>query len=209
MSEREDNAQYQKLKTKMLAIVSLLVCILGVTIVVIRIVFYRPWWSEYIARNTVGLLGIIGLVLGFISLRKISKRLATTTLVVVFCSFFLLIFSLFLPILSHFISIKSSAVRQFLLMCSFTLSIVFLLGLFAIPKIIEWKTKPKEKFKGSNLAVLGAVLGVILADCWFVETCGPVSTAMSMACGINLRQLGKAMLIYANDNRGRYPEADL
>jgi len=200
MSGKENNAQHQKLKRKLLAIASVLVCILGIIIIVLRIGFYRPWWNEYVARNTVGLLGIGGLVLGFIALRQISKRLVTTTLVVVFCSFFLLIFSL-----SHFVSIKVSAVRRFLQMFSFTLSIVFLLGLFVVPKIIEWTSKPKEKFKGSNFAVLGMVLGVTLMDCWFVETCAPVQTALGMACAFNLQRLGKAMLLYSNNN-GCYPE---
>ncbi len=203
MSGREDNAQHQKLKTKKLAIASALVCILGIIIIVLRIGFYRPWWNEYVARNVVGLLGIAGLVLGFIALRKISKRVATITLLVIFSSFFLLIFSF-----SHFVSIKGSAVRHFIQMCSFTLSIVFLLGLFVIPKIIEWKSKPKEKFRGSNFAVLGMVLGVILMDCWFVETCAPVQTALGMVCAYNLQQLSKAMLLYSNDNQGRYPESD-
>jgi prepilin-type processing-associated H-X9-DG protein len=198
MSRIEDNKQNQKLKTKLLAIASLLVCILGIIIIVLRIGFYRPWWNEYVARNIIGLLGIVGLVLGFVALRKISKRIAAITLLAIFCSFFLLIFSF-----SHFISIKSIGVLQ---MCSFTLSIVFLLGLFAIPKIIEWKSKPKEKFKGSNLAVLGMVLGVILTDCWFVETCAPVQTALGMACAYNLQQISKAMLLYSNDNNSSYPE---
>ena len=198
MSRREDNKQNLKLKTKLLAIASVLVCILGIIIIVLRIGFYCPWWNEYVARNVVGLLGIVGLVLGYVALRKISKHIAAITLLALFCSFFLLIFSF-----SHFIYIKSIGVLQ---MCSFTLSIVFLLGLFVVPKIVEWKSKPREKFKGSNLAVLGMVLGAILTDCWFVETCVPVQTALGMACAYNLQQISKAMLLYSNDNNSSYPE---
>jgi len=208
MSGREDNAQHQKLKTKKLAIAPLLVCILGIIIIVSRIVFYRPWWSEYVARNTVGLLGIIGLVLGFVALRKISKRMATITLLIALCSFFLLLSFLYLPILLHFLSIKKGTVSLFLQKFSFILSIAFLLGLLAMPKITEWKSKSKGKFKGSVYATLGMALSILLADCWFVETCAPVSTALGMTCAYNLQKLSKNMLLYSNDNQNRYPESD-
>jgi len=142
MSERENNEQHQKLKTRLLAIASVLVCILGIIIIVLKIAFYRPWWSEYVARNAVGLLGIIGLVLGFIALRKIPKRLGII------------------------------------------------------------------KLKGNICAILGRDLGVLLVGCWFLETFGSVgSVPKDLAiCAYNLQQLSKAILLYSNDNQGRYPE---
>jgi len=206
MSGREDNTQHQKLKTKKLAIASVLICILGIIIIVLRIVFYRPWWSEYVARNTVGLLGIVGFVLGFVALRRVSERMSKMTLLVIFCSFLLLLCFLFLPILLHFISAESSTVRFFLQRCSLYLSVAFLLGLFAIPATRDWRLKSEGKLKEGICAILGMFLGVLFVDCWFVETCVPVSTAMSMACSNNLRQLGKSMSIYANNNGGCYPE---
>ena len=198
MNRIEDNKQNQKLKAKLLAIASVLVCILGIIIIVVRIVFYQPWWSEYIARNIIGLLGIVGLVLGFVALRKISKRIAAITLLAIFCSFFLLIFSF-----SHFIYIKSIGVLQ---MCSFTLSIVFLLGLFFVPKLVERKSKSERKLKGVGFAILGIVLAAFLLRFWWMKTCAPVQTALGMACAYNLQQLSKAMLLYSNDNNSSYPE---
>ncbi|MBN2595126.1 MAG: hypothetical protein JXA81_16605 [Sedimentisphaerales bacterium] len=202
MSRREDNKQNQKLKTKLLAIASVLVCILGIIVIVLRIGFYRPWWSEYVARNTVGMLGIVGLVIGFISLRKISKRLAIITLLVAFCSCLII---LSLPVILHCISVDNSAVRIFLQRYSLFLSLAFFSGLLFISAIILWRSKSKGKLKGSVCAILGVVLGVLLADCWFVETFGSMSKGLGI-CANNLQQLNKAILLYSNDNNGCYPE---
>ena len=129
MSGREDSAQHQILKRNRLAIASLLVCILGIIIIVLRIGFYRPWWNEYVARSTVGLLGIVGLILGFVALRKISRRLAIITLLVAFCSCLII---LSLPVILHCISVDNSAVRIFLQRCSLFLSLAFFSGLLFI-----------------------------------------------------------------------------
>jgi prepilin-type processing-associated H-X9-DG protein len=202
MSGRENNAQHQKLKINKPAVVSIFVCFLGIIIIVLRIVFYRPWWSEYVARNTVGMLGIVGLVIGFISLRKISKRLAIITLLVAFCSCLII---LSLPVILHCISVDNSAVRIFLQRYSLFLSLAFFSGLLFISAIILWRSKSKGKLKGSVCAILGVVLGVLLADCWFVETFGSMSKGLGM-CANNLQQLNKAILLYSNDNNGCYPE---
>lgn len=202
MSGRENNKQNQKLKTTLLAIASVLVCILGIIVIVLRIGFYRPWWSEYVARSTVGLLGILGLVLGFIALRKISKHLAIKTLFVAFCSCFII---LSLLVILHCISVENSAVRIFLQRCSLFLSLAFFSGILFISAIILWRSKSKGKLKGSECAILGVVLGVLLADCWFVETFGSMPKGLGI-CANNLQQLHKAILLYSNNNNGCYPE---
>ncbi len=201
MSEIGKNTQGQKPKISKLAIASVSLGVLGVLTLAWRILFYRPWWSEYVARNIVGLSGIVGLILGYVALARISKRIAAITLLVLLCPFLLFLCSLLLYVLT-----RSTAGYHFLQQCSFFLSLVCPVGLLIGVVVLEWKSRSREKFKDSTFAIFGLVLTVFLSVFWWMETCGPVSTALRMACGSNLSRLGKAMLIYANDNRGHYPE---
>ncbi|MHC4677588.1 MAG: hypothetical protein ACYTEK_02725 [Planctomycetota bacterium] len=202
MGERKGNTQSPEPKISRMAIASALVGILGTFVIVLRIGFYRPWWSEFAARNVVGLLGIVGLALGFVTLWRVSKRIAAIALLVLLSSFFLLLCSFF----PHLLFAKSTAGCQFLQLCSFLLSIGFLLSLLAMPTTHAWKSRSREKFKGGTFAAVGMVLSAVLAGCWLAETCGQVSTAMRMGCVVNVKQMGIVMLIYASDNGGRYPE---
>ena len=196
MSEIGKNTQGQKPKISKLAMASVSLGVLGVLTLAWRILFYRPWWSEYVSRNIVGLSGIAGLVLGVIALVRISRLMAAISSLVVLCSFLLFRFS------------GQKGVNQLLLASSLFASLACLVGLLIGGVVMQWLSRSRDKLKGSAFAIFGVVLTVFLSVFWWMETCGPVSTALGMACSNNLSRLGKAMLIYANDNRGHYPEPD-
>lgn len=200
MDERENKSQSPKPRVRNMAIASVLLGILGISIGVLRLGFYRPWWSEFVARNISALLGIVGLILGFVVIWKFSRRIAAIALLVVLC-FFLLQMSPFVIIFLTRVGVVPLVQR-----CIFYLSVACLVALLAIPVSREWRSSAKANFKGVALAPLGTVLGVLLVGLWWIETCGPTSLALRQGCGINLIRLGKAMLIYASDNEGRYPE---
>lgn len=200
MGEEESNTQSPKSKISKMAITSVLLGILGVSVGVLRLGFYRPWWSEFVARNISALLGIVGLILGFVVIWKFSRRIAAIALLVVLC-FFLLQMSPFVIVFLTRVGIVPLVQR-----CIFYLSVACLVALLAIPVSREWRSSSKANFKGVALAPLGTVLGVLLVGLWWMETCGPTSLAMRMACGANLTRLGKTMLIYPNDHGGCYPE---
>jgi hypothetical protein len=142
---------------------------------------------------------MVGLILGFLALVRISKRITVITLLVLLCSFLLL----------RFVGSRGGGnAHLFLRQCSLFLSLGCPIGLLIGAVILEWKSRSRKKFKGSAFAVLAIVMTAILPFFWWAETCGPVSTALVMSCSYNLSQLGKAMLIYSNDNQGRYPESD-
>jgi len=203
MSVREDNAQHQKLKTKKLAIASLLVCIFGIIIIVLRIVFYRPWWSEYVARNTVGLLGIIGLVLGYVLLARISKRIASIALLVLSSPLLLVWCSFFLTGL-----LRSRVVYDFMWQCSFYLAVALLVLLFPVLATRKWKSWLKGETRTGTLATLGIVAGVFLVGYWWMQTCAPVSTALSNVCAHNLKRIGDAVKVFASDKNSYYPDPE-
>ena len=200
MDEKESKSQSPNTQMSKMALASTLIGILGVSVTILRLGFYRPWWSEFVARNIVGLLGIVGLALGFVTLWRISKRIAAITLLVILC-FFLLQLSPYVVVF-----FTRGRIGSFAQHCILFLSVACLVGLLAIPATQEWKSRSKAGFRGGALAPLGTVLGVLLVGFWWMETCGPVSLALRQGCGINLMRLGKAMLIYANDNGGNYPE---
>ena len=138
MSRKPKHAQRGKLRTSKSAVASVLVGILGISVLVVMAAGYRPWWSEFAGRNIVGLSGIIGFLFAAVSL---------------------------------------------------------------------WATRlPAGKSRGRVLAILGLISAVLLLTSWWVETFGPTSVALGMACNENLSRLGKAMRIYSEDNQGRYPE---
>jgi len=195
MSETENNAQHQKQKTSKLAIASVLLGILGIFILVSRAMFYLPWWNDFVGRNVIGLSGTIGLILGMVVLARISRRMAAMISLVVLCPFLLVSFSILMG-------------SRLLFGYIFFASLACLVGLLIGGAVIHWMSRSIGKFGGNGFAILGIVLTTFLCGFWWVETCGPVSTALGMACSNNLSRLGKAMLIYSNDNQGRYPESD-
>ena len=193
MSEAENNTQRQKSKFSKLAIASVSLGVLGISILVLRITLYRPWWSEFVGRNVIGLSGIAGLILGMAALARISRRIAAITALV---------------ILSHFLLFNFSALMRIrlLLYCTFYAMLASLVGLLIGAAVVHWMSRSREKFRGSGFIFLGIFLTTFLSDIWWAETCGPMSSAAGMACGHNLSQLGKAMLVYANEHQGQYPD---
>src|SRR5947209_1600319 len=53
------------------------------------------------------------------------------------------------------------------------------------------------------LVVIGIL--VLLGAFLLPSLCGPRATANRVKCASNLRQIGQALLLYANDNHGEYP----
>jgi hypothetical protein len=80
-----------------------------------------------------------------------------------------------------------------------------LIGLILGAVAFERIKRSKWNLKGSALAILGIVFAASISHLWLVERAHPRSRAMRIPCGSNLMNLGKAMLIYANDNR-QYPQ---
>lgn len=193
MSEADKVEQGQKPRISKLAIASLLLGILGFFIIVLRITAYRPWWSEFVGRNIIGLSGIVGLILGTVALARISRLMAAITSLVVLCPFLIFYFSLLI------------GSRQ-LLDCSIFASLACLVGLLIGGVVLQWMSRSRRKFRGSGFTILGIVLTVFLSTIWWAETCGPASTALGMACHYNLTQLHKAMLTYVGEHQGQYPD---
>lgn len=191
MSEIANNTQCQQSKISKLAITSILLAIVGIFVIFLRVGAYRPWWSEFVARNIIGLSGIVGLLLGMAALARISKPMGVKILLVILFSFFLFCLTL------------ARGLRAFIIV--FLVSLPCLVGLLIGAAVLRWVPEPTRKLRGRGFAILGAVLAACLWVFWWMETCGPVSTALSQACGNNLRQLGKAMLIYGNNDRRGYP----
>jgi hypothetical protein len=191
-----------------LATASMVLGALGLAVFAWRLLAYRPWWSEYVARNIVGLLGIVGLILGYVALARISKRIATITLLVVLSPLLLLLCSFLLHglVTNMFGLATSRAVYHFLERCSVYLAIVLLVLLFPVLATREWKSRAKGKSGTGTFATLGIVLGIVLAGSWWMETWGEGSTAVGQVCVGNLKRLREAMRTYASQNNGQYPD---
>ncbi|TKJ39559.1 MAG: hypothetical protein CEE38_02220 [Planctomycetes bacterium B3_Pla] len=201
MSRTRNDIENPRRDISRLAMASIVLGALGLAVFAWRLLAYRPWWSEYLARNIVGLLGIVGLVLGHVALARISRRIATITLLVVLSPPVLFLCSFLLLLL-----VRNSAGYHFLQRCGFYLAIALLVLMFPVLATREWRSRLGCKSRSGTLATLGIVMGTLLAGSWWMETCGPVSTAMRMACAINLKRLGDAMETYANDKPGNYTD---
>ena len=77
-----------------------------------------------------------------------------------------------------------------------------LLGILTIFKI----RKSKASLRGKGLAITAMILSFYVS---FFVFMGPRIRSISyrMICGSNLSNLGKAILIYASDNDGKFPSA--
>jgi prepilin-type processing-associated H-X9-DG protein len=193
MNEAENNTQHQKSKFSKLAIASVSLGTLGISILVLRITLYRPWWSEFVGRNVIGLSGIVGLILGMAALARISRRMAAITALVIISPFLLFYFSALMRI-------------RLLLDCTFYAMLAILFGLLIGAAVVHSLSRSRENFRGSGFIFLGIFLTTFLSDVWWAETCGPMSSAATMACGANLTKLGKAIFSYANQHQGQYPD---
>jgi hypothetical protein len=196
MNEKEDTIQTPKQKIPILGIISLLLGILGISAIVFRIAFYLPWWSEYVARNIVGLSGIAGLIIGWLALVKISRRITFIILIIIIFSFLLHGFAV------------SGRDLQFLRTLSGYLSLACLGVLLIVGIALRRLPKYRKRYKSSFLTISGIVITFVLSVIWFTETCMPAATAVRMACGSNMAGLGRTIMMYSNDNQGCYPDPD-
>ncbi|UCG56293.1 MAG: hypothetical protein JSU70_15665 [Phycisphaerales bacterium] len=187
------DTKHPKARLPKLAIASMSLGILGVLILALRILTYRPWWSEFVGRNIIGLTGIAGLILGMAALARISRLMVVMSSLVVLCSFLLFGFA------------GGKGGYQLLRTCSLYASLACLVGLFVSGLAVQLLSRSKEKFKGTAFTTSGIVLTTCLSVVWWAETCGSMSSAARMVCVHNLDRLGKSIAAYARDN-GRYPE---
>lgn len=203
MVETPNSTKSRKAGLTALATASMLLGVLGLAVIAWRLLAYRPWWSEYVARNVIGLLGIVGLILGYVALARISKRIASITalvlsspLLILWCAFILMG------------PLRSRLFYGFMWMCSSFLTVALLALIFSALSTPRWKSWLKGKTRSGTLATLGILASVFLMRFWWIETCGPASTALANVCAHNLKRLGDAMKVYSNDNQGRYPDPD-
>lgn len=209
MSKEEEISEDTKPNISRLIVISFSAGIFGICVLLIRANFYRPWWNEYIARNLLLLFGLIGLITGYLVIRKTYGRKTYFTLGIIL----LLIVLQILPIF-----IISNHVFNFFLgwvlwaIISLT-SIVCLICLLIYPTINimnRWVYGTKiGTFKNDIFVYPGITVGLFLCSIWFYETCVPVSTEVGMGCGLNLEILGKAISIYSKENNGEYPEPNI
>jgi len=194
ISEGENGTKERKAKISKLAIASVFLGLLGFFIIVLRITAYRPWWSEFVGRNVIGLSGIAGLILGMVALAGISKIMPFILASLIF----LYSFSLFCFGLGNHDNLFG--------VCGFLSSLVCLVGLLFSVAALPWILSSTGKFRGSEFIIWGMVLAMSLSAFWWMETCGPMSSAAGMICSNNLIELHKAMLIYTEEHEGRYPD---
>lgn len=197
MSDIDKNADTRKHYISVMAMVSLSLGVLGLVTIAWRLLAYHPWWSEYVARNVIGLLAVFGLVFGYSALAGISKRRANIVLLVISSPLLLMLCS-YLSI-----GLFRSRIMWF---CSPFLAIAVFILLFSVLATPYWKSWFGRKWRAASLATLGMVMSIFLAGSWWVETCAPVSTALSMVCGHNLKRIGDAMKLYEDENEAHYPD---
>ncbi|MGB7158458.1 MAG: DUF4190 domain-containing protein [Tepidisphaeraceae bacterium] len=114
--------------------------------------------------------------------------------------------------------IKSNPLAIASLICGCLLCVPFLPGIAAIVTGAIGMRKTKDPaVTGKGLAIAGLVLGVLNVLGWAayvglivaitVPSLGRArETANRVKCASNMKQLGLAILLYANENRGAYPE---
>ncbi|MBN1974767.1 MAG: hypothetical protein JW787_14095 [Sedimentisphaerales bacterium] len=203
MSRLEHTSEIEKPNFSKLAMLSLLFGIMGIAVILIRAFFYRPWWSEYIARNVSFLAGISGLIPGFAALVSISRRYARITFFIILPLIILQLFY-FLP-LNIFGNVE---IYRLLQSCNILISLLLLLILFAIPAVPKWRFSLKDQIKDGIFANTGIAAGAMLIFLWWAETCMPQSTALRMGCADNMANIWKTFSKYSRDNQRKYPEPE-
>jgi len=199
----ENNSETRK-KLSTLISVSVIAGILGISVLLIRSNFYRPWWSEYVGRNLELLFGIIGLIAGYLAIKRIYGRKAYLTLgVIILFVFFQVLLNFLLspygnprswqPILYGWIGWASIA------------CLICLLIYPAINRMNRWVFGIMGTFKSDIFAYSGLAAGLFLCGIWLSETSGPIQIEGGMGCSLHLQKLGKTISIYSKDNNGKYP----
>ena len=199
----EKNNSEIKNKTSILVAASVLAGLLGISVLLIRAIFYRPWWNEYVARNLVLLFGIIGLIAGYLAIKRIYKRKTYFTLGII------LIFLFFQILLNFIISPYSDPLLWGLIGMASIACLLFLLICPAINSMNRWVYGISGTFKRDIFAYCGVALGLFLCSIWLTETSGPKQILLGMGCNSNLEKIGKAILIYSKENNSKYPDPNI
>lgn len=83
--------------------------------------------------------------------------------------------------------------------------IAFILGIVALVRIIR---KKRARLRGWGFAICGIVLGGLASYFWFPELFIQSGSHGRAPVFGNLKRLGLALMMYADDNDGRYPPVD-
>jgi hypothetical protein len=203
MSETEDNAEIKQPKVSALIITSVFSNIAGISILIIKANFYRPWWNEYIARNLLLLFGMIGVITGYIAVKRIygRKRYSALGIIILFLLLQYLLNFIFDPYPDSFFW---GCIGWASIAC-----LVLLLLFPAINSMNRWVYGIKGSFKIDILVYSGITVGLFLCGVWLIQTHGPYQTTIGMGCGLHLEKLGKAISIYSKENNGKYPEPNI
>jgi uncharacterized membrane protein len=133
------------------------------------------------------------------------SRLAIAAIILTFCSLALTIPATIAVTYPRILSPRTVWVAQTFLLSFFLLVVSLILGITSFIRI----EKSGGLITGRNFAV-GAILLPILGGffpVWYVIANQPRSRAFRMVCGTNLSGIGKAMILYANDNDDKFPRA--
>jgi hypothetical protein len=193
----------EKQKYSKISILSLLLGILGIAVIFIRAFFYRPWWSEYVARNATVMAGLVGMIIGIAAIIKISVKFTVVTITFFTASFLGFMLSIFLM---YHNSKNEESSLNFMPSLFFIIGIIILLFMIVMPIVLKQYLSLGKKSKSGIFANSGIAIGTLLCFFWWGETCSPVQTALRQACGFNLVHIGKAIKIYSEDNQRHYPD---
>ena len=99
------------------------------------------------------------------------------------------------------------------LVCGLILCVPFISGILAgIFGILALRDVRSRNAGGKGMAVAGLILGGVNIVVWIVLSAMMIPAVgaakertLRMQCGMNLRQIGTALAMYASDNNGRYP----
>ncbi|MBN1974768.1 MAG: hypothetical protein JW787_14100 [Sedimentisphaerales bacterium] len=204
MSNTEDISEIEKPKVTALITTSVLACIFGIAILIIRAIFYRSWWSEYVARNLGLLFGMIGLITGYLAVKKMYGRKAYFTFGIIILFFF------FQILLNFIISPYANSFLWGFIGWASIACLVFLLITPAKNSMNRWVYGIRTGSLRNDIFIYsGIAIGLFFCGIWFSETSGPIQTEVGMGCGLNLQKLGNAISIYQKDNHGKYPDPNL
>jgi hypothetical protein len=183
----------------MLAVASVLLGVLGFFLFASRIfIVIYPSRIEVLVQNMMGVLGISGLILGLIALAWVSRSA---------------VMSMSLGLLG-FLLPPLAATFYWRLWTNYTfLRITGLLGicalicgvLFAVQRLGRAAEAKRAVIQGA-CALFGIVATGVILFFWLNWTYHPRSIAPWLPVRSNLSRLGRAMLVYAHRNNGRYPD---
>jgi hypothetical protein len=203
----ENNSEIKQPKVSALIITSVFSNIAGISILIIKTNFYHPWWNEYIARNLVLLFGMIGVITGYIAVKRIYERKRYSPLGII------ILFLLLQFLLNFIFDPYGSSLYSHRWACIYYASMACLICLLLFPVINSmnrWVYGTKiGAFKIDIFVYSGITVGLFLYSVWLIETHGPIQISLGMGCGLHLEKLGKAISIYSKENNVKYPDPNI